>query len=400
MPPDRQHRLCGRRDPSHACPFAGPGARYHDNPNAGKLRYILLRRSASVFGETLRSSGRRSALRIQGFRTFSERLFGARDVSGPSLALVRQRFWRGTGWIRERHHHPPAAHDQGRPCPQLGGSPRLHAALAFFGAIRLSRNRRIQRSACICPTRINAGGRDLTRPRRGDGPAVSTIGGDIRYTDGMVPAPIVSSIQIGGVAPLGPQSVPSGFVKHGVPQARVTANGLDGDAQADLAVHGGADKAVYGYAQAHYPFWEAQFPRHAGRFTGGAMGENLTIGGLDETALCVGDVHVIGSAVLQVCQPRQPCFKLALFFNDSHMPKAMVRSGRSGWYYRVLAPGTIRAGDILRLENRPHPDFLFRRLVQIVSFGGATQSELLRMAEMDGLAQQWQRRAREVLAGT
>jgi MOSC domain-containing protein YiiM len=81
------------------------------------------------------------------------------------------------------------------------------------------------------------------------------------------------------------------------------------------------------------------------------------------------------------------------------MPKAMVRSGRSGWYYRVLAPGTIRAGDALRLEERPHPDFLFSRLVQIVSFGGATQDELLRMTTMKGLARQWQRRAREALAG-
>jgi len=215
----------------------------------------------------------------------------------------------------------------------------------------------------------------------------------------MSPAPFVSSLQLGSIAPLGPEQVPSGFVKRGVAEARVTPAGLDGDAQADLAVHGGPDKAVYGYAQVHYASWAAELPRHAGRFTGGAMGENLTIAGLDETALCVGDVHVIGSALLQVCQPRQPCFKLALFFNDNHMPKAMVKSGRSGWYYRVLAPGTIRTGDELRLENRPHPDFSFSRLVEIVSFGGATQDELLRMTEMKGLARQWQRRAREALSG-
>ena len=79
---------------------------------------------------------------------------------------------------------------------------------------------------------------------------------------------------------------------------------------------------------------------------------------MDESALCVGDVHAIGHAILQVCQPRQPCFKLALYFNDVHMPRAMVKSGRSGWYYRVLKTGMTRAGDTVKLEARPQPSSL------------------------------------------
>ena len=72
------------------------------------------------------------------------------------------------------------------------------------------------------------------------------------------------------------------------------------------------------------------------------MGENLTISGLDESDICVGDVHAIGSALLQACQPRQPCFKFALRHGNKRLPKAMVRLGFSGWYYRVLKTGHLR----------------------------------------------------------
>jgi MOSC domain-containing protein YiiM len=210
--------------------------------------------------------------------------------------------------------------------------------------------------------------------------------------------PEISSVQTGKVAPLGPEKVPSGMAKTRRDGAvAVGALGLDGDAQADLSVHGGPDKAVYGYAGSRYAEWARDLPRHAAKFLGGGMGENLTIAGMDERALCVGDVHAIGSALLQVCQPRQPCFKLALYYDDVLLPRAMVKSGRSGWYYRVLQPGTLKAGDAVSLADRPHPDFAFTRLVEIVYHGGASREELRRMTAMDGLALQWRRRAGEAL---
>ena len=128
------------------------------------------------------------------------------------------------------------------------------------------------------------------------------------------------------------------------------------------------------------------------------MGENLTISGLDETDICVGDVHAIGSALLQVCQPRQPCFKFALRHGNKLLPKAMVRLGFSGWYYRVLKTGHLKAGDTLTLHHRPNPDFAFSRLTQIVYHGHASRDELPRMAKMPELASQWRDRARELLA--
>jgi MOSC domain-containing protein YiiM len=209
----------------------------------------------------------------------------------------------------------------------------------------------------------------------------------------------LASIQVGRIAPLGPQGVPSGFIKRAVAGAvGVGVLGLDGDAQADLTVHGGPEKAVYGYAADHYAAWARDFPTLAPRLQPGSMGENLTIAALSEDDICVGDVHAIGTALLQVCQPRQPCFKLALALGEPRLGKAMVRSGRSGWYYRVLQGGAIAAGDEIRLAERPNPDFAFSRLVTIVNLGGAAETEMRALAEMPGVASRIAARARAALA--
>jgi MOSC domain-containing protein YiiM len=177
----------------------------------------------------------------------------------------------------------------------------------------------------------------------------------------------------------------------------VAANGLVGDQQADLTVHGGPEKAVYAYALSNYPHWAAAFPEIVEQFGPGSMGENLAVEGMDETDLCIGDIHAIGDCLLQVCQPRQPCFKFALRFGNNKLPRAMVRSERSGWYYSVVKEGTITAGDQLVLHDRPNPDFPFRRLVQIVYHGQATVEELTRMADMPGLASQWRGQAQAAI---
>jgi MOSC domain-containing protein YiiM len=203
-------------------------------------------------------------------------------------------------------------------------------------------------------------------------------------------SPRIASIHAGKVAPLGPDGVPSGFVKHAVDRpVQITSLGIRGDEQADLSVHGGLEKAVYGYSLDNYVAWRIEYPEHAAMLAPGGFGENLCIEGLREADLCVGDIHRVGGTRLQICQPRQPCFKLALRFEDKMMPKAMVRSGRAGWYYRVLEPGEISPSATVHLDERPNPDFSFARLVQIVSHGKATPSELERMQNMEGLAAYW-----------
>lgn len=205
----------------------------------------------------------------------------------------------------------------------------------------------------------------------------------------------VLAVHVGRARPLGPEGVASGFVKDAVKASvRVRSLGLEGDEQADLRVHGGVDKAVYGYPVLNYEGWRADFPEHAAQFVAGAVGENLVITGLDEGSVCIGDVHELGTARLCVCQPRQPCFKLALRFGDERVVHAMVRNGRCGWYYRVLHEGEVRPGDPLRRVKRPNPDWTIARFVALASRRGFSESEWQELANLEGLAASWQERAR------
>jgi MOSC domain-containing protein YiiM len=209
----------------------------------------------------------------------------------------------------------------------------------------------------------------------------------------------VSSVQAGRIAPLGPQRIPSAFVKRDVAgPVSVGLVGLAVDEQADLRVHGGPEKAVYAYAATHYPSWAADFPALAARFKPGSFGENLTIAGLTEQDLCVGDIHGIGSVRLQVCQPRQPCAKLALNFEYPRLPKAMVRNGRSGWYYRVLDAGTLQAGDQVKLLERPRPEFPFNVLLRFLYSPEIEVETVRRVAGTPEVAEGLRATAQQMLA--
>jgi MOSC domain-containing protein YiiM len=123
---------------------------------------------------------------------------------------------------------------------------------------------------------------------------------------------------------------------------------LDGDRQADLTVHGGVDKAVYCYPSEHYPTWQEELGRE---LPYGTFGENLTVAGLLETNLHIGDVLGIGDALLQISQPRLPCFKLGIKIGDQRFLKRFQESGRSGFYCRVLQEGLIEAGQPIERQE-------------------------------------------------
>ncbi|MBK8176548.1 MAG: MOSC domain-containing protein [Rhodospirillales bacterium] len=209
----------------------------------------------------------------------------------------------------------------------------------------------------------------------------------------------VVSVQVGRIAPLGPEGVPSGFVKRPVDRpVAVTDLGLAGDEQADLRVHGGSEKAVYGYAHAAYAEWRETFPEHGAMLVPGAFGENLTIDGTDEEQVCIGDIVRVGTATLQIAQPRQPCFKLALRFADRRMPRAMIRNGRSGWYYRVLATGVVAAGDGHAVLARPNPHWSMARFNRLLAAKAWPTSDLAELIHLPGLASGWRDIARSTLA--
>lgn len=132
--------------------------------------------------------------------------------------------------------------------------------------------------------------------------------------------------------------------------------GLAGDEQADLTVHGGLDKAVYAYPLEHYAFWEerrAAVLKRPAPLPCGSMGENLTLEGVREQDLWVGDRLAIGPVVLMVTEPRRPCFKFAAKMGFSHAVKMMVQSGFTGFYLRVLQTGTLHSGDTIHLTPGP-----------------------------------------------
>ena len=143
--------------------------------------------------------------------------------------------------------------------------------------------------------------------------------------------------------------------------------GLDGDEQGDPRVHGGVDKAVHHYPFEHYAAWRAELGERPVLAAPGAFGENLSSHGLDEGTVCLGDRYALGGAVLEVSQGRQPCWKLNDRFGVADMARRVQDSGRTGWYYRVLQPGSTQAGDALVLLERPCPAWPLRRLMRMLA---------------------------------
>lgn len=139
------------------------------------------------------------------------------------------------------------------------------------------------------------------------------------------------------------ERVSTAIFKAPVESAAIGELGLEGDQQADLQVHGGPDKAVYAYSAEHYPWWMKRLP--GVELPYGAFGENLTVAGFDDAAAGLGDEYRAGTAVLTAIQPRLPCSKLALRFNDPGMVKVFAQSLRLGVYFRVTRPGRVRRGD-------------------------------------------------------
>lgn len=172
---------------------------------------------------------------------------------------------------------------------------------------------------------------------------------------------------------------------------------FDGDRQADLTVHGGTHKAVYAYPIEHYPKWKNELPSL--EFPYGAFGENLTVEGLSEDALFVGDRLRIGSALLQVTQPRLPCYKLGIRFQRDDMTKLFLASWRSGIYFLVEQEGDVAAGDDIEILSRdPHQVRVSD--IQRLYLDHERDSGLLQRAlQVDALPESWKEWLREKAAG-
>ncbi|PKP78234.1 MAG: MOSC domain-containing protein [Alphaproteobacteria bacterium HGW-Alphaproteobacteria-3] len=208
----------------------------------------------------------------------------------------------------------------------------------------------------------------------------------------------VRAVQRGAVRPLGPKGVPSAIVKTPVSgPVAVGALGLAGDAQGDPARHGGVDKAVHVYPLAHYAAWARDFPEQADRFSPGAFGENIVLEGLSEGDVCIGDRFDLGTARVQISQARQPCWKLNLRFDLPDMARRVQECGRTGWYVRVLVPGTVAAGDPVTLAARPNPEWDLARVQRLLYRDALNRPALAEFAGLDGLSASWRNLAQRRL---
>jgi MOSC domain-containing protein YiiM len=184
------------------------------------------------------------------------------------------------------------------------------------------------------------------------------------------------------------QRVRTGIFKQPV-TGRVMARklNLDGDRQADLTVHGGAEKAIYAYPAEHYDYWRQELPGM--ELPWGMFGENLTTDGLLEDAINIGDQFRIGAALLQATQPRLPCYKLGLKFGREDMVRRFLKSGRYGWYFAVVEEGEIGAGDTIERVYRDPRDLTVVDIVRLYTDDRDNTAMMQRAVTHEGLPEGW-----------
>ncbi|WP_082549901.1 MOSC domain-containing protein [Mesorhizobium sp. Root157] len=202
----------------------------------------------------------------------------------------------------------------------------------------------------------------------------------------------IPEVRIGQVRPLGIKGVPSGIDKRPVLGSVIAReSGLVGDEQGDRRHHGGPDKAIHAYAVSNYSLWATDLPESATMFRPGAFGENLVVKGVSEADICLGDQWRLGTALLEVSQGRQPCWKLNLRFGRPDMARQVQITGRTGWYFRVLEAGGFRPGDVAALVLRPHPNWTIARVAHLLYHDRLNMPDLAELASLPGLPESWRR---------
>ncbi|WP_166418771.1 MOSC domain-containing protein [Cochlodiniinecator piscidefendens] len=199
----------------------------------------------------------------------------------------------------------------------------------------------------------------------------------------------ITELFVGNIEELWPGKAKSAIHKRkATGQHVITDVGFESDSQADLTVHGGADKAIHHYAADHYKFWQSEGLMARGTKPA-AFGENISTLGLIEETLCIGDIFSAGSAILQISQGRQPCWKLNEHTGQKTMAYQFQKTGRTGWYYRVLESGSVQAGDKITLISRPCPDWSVAMVTRARLTKRITTDGAARLARLPELADGW-----------
>ncbi len=198
----------------------------------------------------------------------------------------------------------------------------------------------------------------------------------------------VLSVNVGGIREFdfNGRVARSGIWKFPV-SGRLMAKGvnLEGDDQADRAAHGGPDKAIYAYAIEDYKWWQTQIDR---ALAYGEVGENLTTQGIDVTGALVGDRWQVGNTLLEVSEPRVPCWRLGVRMSDKQFPRRFTEAGRPGTYLRIIEEGDIGAGDQIRIVARSHQQISIGDVFRIFT---RDQQEAARLLAVPQLSDAWKK---------
>lgn len=200
----------------------------------------------------------------------------------------------------------------------------------------------------------------------------------------------------GGTGSLEPEGHRSGIFKrriHG--RVPVGVDGIAGDEQADRRVHGGPEKAVHQYASENYAQIAKNFSHSALQLVPGSLGENISARHLSECNVHVGDIFRVGTAVMQVSQPRSPCWKINHRFGEERMSVYVAQARLTGWYYRIISPGFIEAGDTISLLERQTDRFSIDQFWQLQRSHRPSMDDLAELIAVPGLAPDWKQRLEE-----
>ncbi len=209
---------------------------------------------------------------------------------------------------------------------------------------------------------------------------------------------LINAIYLGQVQAMPDDGRPTAIFKQAVMSAvEIGPEGLIGDAQADRRVHGGLEKAVHHFPARNLERLRTLFPQVAAQLVPGCMGENFSTDDWDEVDVCIGDIYRAGSALLQLGQPRSPCWKIDARHGVDGMAQYIEHEGIAGWYYRVLEGGQVRAGDAITLVERNADPISLREFWDLRAVHRPSVAQMQRVIDTPGLAPERRQRLRRRL---
>ncbi len=224
----------------------------------------------------------------------------------------------------------------------------------------------------------------------------------IAYAAFMI-ATLIDSLLIGGPKPFRSDGTQSAMAREATDApAMLRQNGFDGDQVADPSVHGGPEKALHLYPPEHYPYWNIKLDGHSLLKQAGAFGENISASGMTEEKVKIGDRFSMGAAVVEICQGRQPCWKIDHHFGVHGLSREVIRTGKGGFYFRVIEEGIVQRGDVIQQITAADHDWTVARVFKMLIAGGhradGARADLAKLVELETLSAVWRNRAAALLS--